>query len=112
MKDYLLLFRGGLDFSTASPGQMQEAMMKWKTWIEGLKKDGKYDGGNRLANNGTTIKGTKKQVSDGPFTESKEIVGGYISIKAADKEAAIEIAKDCPIFYYDGIVEVREVAKM
>lgn len=112
MKDYLLLFRGGLDFSTASPEQVQEAMMKWKTWIDELKKDGKYDGGNRLTKNGTTIKGTKKQVNDGPFTESKEIVGGYIGIKATDKEAAIGIAKDCPIFFYDGIVEVREVAKM
>jgi len=112
MKDYLLLFRGGLDFSTASPEELQQAMMKWKIWTEELIKKGTYSGGNRLTKNGTVLKGTKKQITDGPFTESKEIIGGYISIKAANKEEAVEIAKGCPIFHYDGIVEVREVAKM
>ncbi|MDP4261119.1 MAG: YciI family protein [Bacteroidota bacterium] len=112
MKDYLLLFRGGLDFSTATPEQLQQAMMKWRNWIAELTKDARYNGGNRLENNGTVIKGVKKQIFDGPHTESKEIVGGYISIKAGDKQEAIEIAKGCPIFNYDGIVEVREVAKM
>ena len=112
MKDYVLLFRGGLDFSTASPDQLQQAMAKWKAWIEELTKDGKYDGGNRLTKDGAVLNGSKKQISDGPFTESKEIVGGYIGIKASDKKEAIEIAKGCPIFNYDGIVEVREVAKM
>jgi hypothetical protein len=112
MKDYLLLFRGGLDFSKATPEEQQENMMKWKTWAEQLAKDGKYGGGSRLTSDGTVIKGSKKQISDGPFTESKEIIGGYISITASDKEEAVEMAKGCPIFHYDGIVEIREVIKM
>ena len=112
MKDYLLLFRGGLDFSTAAPEQVQQAMLKWKNWMEQLTKDGIYNGGNRLERNGAAVlKGNQKQLSDGPFTESKEVVGGYISIKAADKKGAIEIAKGCPIFNFDGIVEIREIAK-
>jgi hypothetical protein len=112
MKDYLLLFRGGLDFTTATPEQMQQAMMKWKNWIEELTKNDKYNGGERLARNGAVIKGSKKEISDGPYTESKEIVGGYVSIKSDDLQQAIEIARGCPIFNYDGNVEIREVAKM
>jgi hypothetical protein len=54
------------------------------------------------------ISGGKKVVTDGPFVEGKEIVGGYLMIKANDLPDAIEIAKNCPIFDYDGIVEVRE----
>lgn len=113
MKEFILLFRGGLDFATATPEQIQQAMMKWKTWVEQLTKDGRYNGGNRLARNeAAVLRGNQKLLSDGPFTESKEIVGGYVSIKANDKQDAIEIARDCPIFNYDGIVEIREVAKM
>ena len=110
MKDFLLLFRGGLDFATATPEQLQDAMMKWKTWMDELSKAGKYYGGQRLTRNGAILKGEKKQLIDGPYAESKEIVGGYMSIKANDLNEAIEIAKGCPIFNYNGITEVREVA--
>jgi hypothetical protein len=47
-----------------------------------------------------------------PYSESKEIVGGYIKIKADNLQQAIEISKGCPIFNFDGIVEIREVAKV
>jgi hypothetical protein len=113
MKDYLFLFRGGLDFSKASAEQLQQAMMNWKNWTEELSKKGIYGGGERLTrNDATVVKGKAKQVIDGPYTESKEIVGGYITIKADNLQQAIEISKDCPIFNFDGNVEIREVAKM
>jgi len=54
------------------------------------------------------LKGAK-QITDGPYAESKEIVGGYLGIKANDLDEAIEIAKGCPIFDYDGSTEVREI---
>ena len=112
MKDYLFLFRGGLDYTTASPEEVQQSMMKWKTWIEELGKMNIYNGGERLAQDRKCNKGNKKQIIDGPYSESKEIVGGYISIKADDLQKAIEISKGCPIFNYEGNVEIREVAKM
>ena len=111
MKDYLFLFRGGLNFATASAEELQQAMIKWKTWMDQLTKDGKYNGGDRLTRNGSVMKGKDRLIIDGPFSEGKEIVGGYISIKASDLSEALEIAKGCPIFNYDGIVEVREVVK-
>ena len=113
MKDYMFLFRGGLDFSKASPEQLQQAMANWKNWVEELKKEGIYNSGERLVRtDAAVVKGSTKQILDGPYTESKEIVGGYISIKAENLKKAIEISKDCPIFNYDGNVEIREVAKM
>jgi len=111
MKDYLFLFRGGLNFATAAAEELQQAMTKWKTWMDQLTKEGKYNGGDRLTRNGSVMKGKDRTIIDGPFSEGKEVVGGYISIKASDLSEALEIAKGCPIFNYDGIVEVREVAK-
>jgi hypothetical protein len=113
MKDYLFIFRGGLDFTKAPPEQLQQVIMNWKNWTEELSKKGIYNGGERLIrNNAAVVKGNSKQVIDGPFVESKEIIGGYISIKADNQQQAIEISKGCPIFNFDGIVEIREVAKM
>jgi hypothetical protein len=113
MKDYLFLFRGGLDFTTASPEQLQQALMNWKNWTEELSKKGIYGGGERLKrNDATVVKGKAKQVIDGPYNESKGVVGGYINIKADNLQQAIEISKGCPIFNFDGNVEIREVVKM
>ena len=113
MKDYLLLFRGGLDFTKALPEQVEQVIMKWKNWVDELTKKGIYSGGERLTRNeAAVVKGSAKQVSDGPYTESKEIVGGYISIKATNLQQAIEISKDRPILNFYGNIEIREVAKM
>jgi hypothetical protein len=113
MKDYLLLFRGGLDFTKASPEQLEQVMTNWRNWIDELSKKGIYGGGERLArNDAAVVRGNAKQVIDGPYVESKEIVGGYINIKADNLQQVIEISKGCPIFNFDGNIEIREVAKM
>lgn len=106
----MLLFRGGLDFAKASQDELQQAMQKWKVWTEELAQKGKYSGGHRLTRGGAVISGKKKLLIDGPYTEGKEIVGGFITIKALDLADAIETAKGCPIFDYGGLTEVREVA--
>ncbi|HTP58521.1 MAG TPA: YciI family protein [Spirochaetia bacterium] len=113
MKDYIFLFRGGLDFRTASPEQLQKAMQKWQLWMDRLAKDGKLSSsGNRLNGTGSVIRGNKKEVFEGPYVEGKEIVGGYMGVKAASLEEAIEIGKGCPIFDFGGSTEVREVVAM
>ncbi|PWT76567.1 MAG: hypothetical protein C5B59_06155 [Bacteroidetes bacterium] len=112
MKNYLFLFRGGLDFTKAPSEQVQQVILKWKNWVDELARKGIYNGGERLTRSeAAVIKGPAKLITDGPYTESKEIVGGYISIKASNLQEAIEIAKDSPIFNFDGNVEIREVAK-
>jgi len=113
MKDYMLLLRGGQNFATASQEEIAAAMQKWKTWIDGLAAEGAYTGGERLVQAaGSGLSGTARHITDGPFAEGKEVVGGFISIKAENGTQAAEIAKGCPIFDYDGTVEVREVARM
>lgn len=58
------------------------------------------------------VNGKKKLIIDGPFAEGKEVVGGNLIVKAADLDQATEISKDCPIFEYDGTVEVRPIQVM
>lgn len=115
MKEFLLLFRGGDEGMTAakqSPEKFQQHMMKWKSWMESLGKQGKFIAGQPLAAGGSVITGGRRVVTDGPFVEGKEIVGGYLMIKAADLQEAVALSKNCPIFEYEGIVEVREVQQL
>lgn len=115
MKEFMLLFRGG-DHARADAGQSPEGyqkhMGKWKSWMEALGKKERFIGGQPLAQAGSVISGEKKVVTDGPFIEGKEIVGGYLMIKAKDLRDAVELSKDCPIFEYGGTVEVRQVEQL
>jgi hypothetical protein len=112
MKEFLYLFRGGAPRPNQSPEDMQKHMQKWQTWIEQLGKQGKYKAGDPLEADGKVVRAPNKMVTDGPFAESKENVGGYLIVTAGDLAAATEIAKDCPIFENGGHVEVRPIAKM
>lgn len=58
------------------------------------------------------MKGSQKIVTDGPFAEAKDVVGGYTLIEACDLDQAVELSKGCPIFEAEGAVEVRPVMKM
>jgi hypothetical protein len=63
-----------------------------------------------LGAGGKLITGTKKVVTDGPYIEGKEIVGGYLICKAKNFDEAVEISRGCPILEFDnGVVEVREI---
>ena len=114
MKDYLLLFRGG-DGATLqkSPEKWQVHMQKWAAWMGDLGNQGKFVGAQPLTPTGKQVKGSKKVVTDGPFMEGKEMVGGYLICKAGTYDEAVDIAKGCPILEFDdGIVEVREIQEL
>ena len=108
----MFIFRGGGESQNFSPEEMQKHMQKWFSWIDKLKAKNIYIDGQPLIPSGKTVKGTKPVVTDGPFAESKEIVGGFFLIKANSIEEAAELAKDCPDLPFKGSVEVREVMKM
>jgi hypothetical protein len=113
MKEYLLLFRGGVDPSTKSPEEFQADMAKWTKWMGDLAQQGKLTGAQPLARTGKQVTGTKKLVTDGPFMEGKEMVGGYLMCKAATYDEAVAISKDCPILEFEnGSVEIRELQQM
>jgi hypothetical protein len=108
MKNYLFLFRGG-DMSSLSPEEMQKNMQEWGNWIKGLAEKGIFVAGEPLGKESKVITGTKKVVTDGPFAESKEMVGGYLIVKAANISEAANIAKDCPIHNVNGVTEIRDI---
>ncbi|HEU4384475.1 MAG TPA: YciI family protein [Anaeromyxobacteraceae bacterium] len=112
MASFMLIFRGG-DNRNDSPEQLQQHMQKWLGWFEGLTKAGAYKGqGAPLEAGGKVVRGARKVVSDGPFAESKDLVGGYAIVEAKDLDGAVEIARGCPIYERDGAVEVRPVQPM
>ena len=115
MQEYLYLFRGG-DARRAqqSPEAMQEHMGKWTEWMNGLGVSGHLIGGQPLQAEGKLVSGNGRAelVTDGPYAEGKEIVGGYLLIKAENIEEATELSKGCPIFEHNGTVEVRPIQSM
>jgi hypothetical protein len=110
MEKYMFIFIGG-DPSHLSAEAQQAHMQKWFAWVEKLQNEKRYVSGEALLPGGKTIKGSKKTVTDGPFAEGKEVVGGYFVVNAKDLNEATEMAKACPDYALDGIVEVREVVK-
>lgn len=113
MKEYLLLFRGGYDRIMQQPEQeFLSHMDKWKKWMNNLEKQKIFVAAQPLGRTGKQVIGRDKVVTDGPFVEGKEIVGGYLICKALSYDEAVVIAKGCPILEAGGIVEVREITEM
>ena len=110
MEKYMFIFLGG-DLSHLSPEAQQAHMQKWFDWVQKLEKEKRYVGGEALLPGGKTVTGPKKVVTDGPFAESKEVVAGYFVVLAKNLNEAVEMAKECPDYILNGIVEVREVMK-
>jgi hypothetical protein len=112
MKDFMFIFRNKTDRPQPTAEEMQNIMQLWMGWIDKLKQKNVYTAGEPLTHSGKVVKGNEATVIDGPFAESKEIVGGYFLIKANSFEEAAELAKDCPDLSHGGSVEVREIMKM
>src|SRR5690348_8975959 len=110
MAKFLFVYRGCSDAAAQiSPEEMQQNMKKWETWIgEGMQRGWMINPGDGLTGEGRLLR--SKVVTDGPFVESKEIVGGYSIVEAETIDAAAELAKGCPGLLYGGSVEVRRLA--
>jgi hypothetical protein len=102
--EYLLLSRGQWD-PQKSRSEIQSAIDSFYNWHEQLVADGKFKPGHRLAT-GTKLV-TQKGITDGPFAESKEIIGGYWFIVAGSLEEAASIASQNPCLKCGLSYEVR-----
>ncbi|MDP4261118.1 MAG: YciI family protein [Bacteroidota bacterium] len=111
MEKFMLIFHGGPPASS-SPEEMQARMGKWMAWIDKLAKKEQYVAGEPLLPGGKQITGKKKTVTDGPYTEGKEVVGGFFIIKAENMNEAVKICDDYPDYEKGGTVQVRQVMKM
>jgi hypothetical protein len=112
MNEFLLIFRNSAGANEAlSPEQLQNMMKPWQDWMGGLAAQNKLvSPGNRLMHDGKVVK--TNMVTDGPYVETKEAVGGYTIIKADSLEEATELSKNCPIIQVGGSVEVRMIVPM
>ena len=112
MSEFLYLYRGG--DSSGSPEEMQQTMQKWVAWMKELGDSGHLKAiGNPLEPSGKVVKGKQKSaVTDGPYAEAKDLVGGYTLVEAKDIDQAAELAWGCPIFEKGGFVEVRPIMLM
>ena len=114
MKDFLLVFR--TDFSKMpqpSPEQMQAMAKRWMDWFGSIAAQNKLtERGNRLVPGVGKVVKPDNVITDGPYMEIKEAIGGYAIVKANSVEEAADLAKGCPVLAYGGNVEVREVMVM
>lgn len=108
MKDFMFLIRGPGDIKL-TPEQSQVQMQKWHNWVAELTAKGHFTGGAPLGKEGKIMKGTKPVVTDGPFTESKELLGGYLMMKAESMQEATELASGFPDFDKACSLEIREI---
>ncbi len=107
---YLIIFRGTDWYQGLSPEQMQQVADNWMAWFNRLRDEGKCAGGNPLEREGKIVSGKNRVVSDGPFAESKETIGGYFLLTVGSMDEAVAIAQQCPGLPYGIRVEVRPIA--
>lgn len=109
----MFIIRGGDDVAAMkSPEEMQQHMQDWATWFGGMAEAGKFVGGQPLVREGKSLIDSGHRVIDRPLAEGKEIVGGYVIVKADTLDEATEMAKGCPGFEHDCTIEVREIMPM
>jgi len=114
MSEFVLLYRftpEGRRKAMGTPEKAQAAMKKWRAWFDEMTSKGQLKAvGQPLDDPGKVVR--KKTVTDGPYAETKDVVGGYSVIEARDLDHAAQIASGCPIIDGGGSVEVRPVRRM
>ena len=114
MKEFAFIFRRDITANEEqpSPEQLQGMMKLWQDWMGSIAAQNKLSSsGNRLGTKGKVVK-PGSIVTDGPYVEIKEAIGGFIIVKADSIDEAAELAKGCPILGIGGNVEVRDIIEM
>lgn len=111
MDEFMLIFRHQDGQKIASPEQIQVWMKQTMDWIGGIAAQNKFSGGNGLPFDDAKVVWPNNVVTNGPFGDIKETIGGYIIVKAESVEEAVEFAKGSPVLLGEGnTVEVRRIA--
>lgn len=108
----LMLLDNPSDYAGLSPEQMQGVVKEYNAWAGKMGKEGKLAGGEKLADEGgkvLTRGGSGLVLTDGPFAESKEVLGGYFILKAGSYDEAVEIARTCPHAKYGVATHIRQI---
>ncbi len=112
MKEFMMLFRH-IPNPEYQPSQedIEQEIKKWQDWIGSIAAQGKFKSTNQLGYTGKVVK-PGDVITDGPYAEVKEIIGGYIMVDAENEADAVEMAKGCPILDVGGHVEVRAIMEL
>jgi len=113
MAKYLLILRGDAtaDYSKFTPGDFEQILTEYSNWAGKLAQEGRLELGHKLTDQGGKVmhpQGAKVTVKDGPYVESKEVVGGIYLIKADSYDHAVKLCQGHPNFRF-GSIEVREI---
>jgi len=115
MNEFVLLFRineADQKAALGTPEQAQRSMELWLAWIRELELGGHLKSrGEPLERSGKVVRGPRANaiVTDGPYAETKDVIAGFLVIRARDEAEAVEISLRCPIVTGDGVVEIRPV---
>ena len=116
MSEFVYLYRmadAARQEAMGTPERAQQSMQRWMIWMRDLEAKGHLkDRGQPLERVGKIVRGPEPSVTDGPFIEAKDLVGGFSIVEAESIERATELAAGCPILAGGGTVEVRPVMKM
>ncbi len=113
MAEYvLLLHEDPTGFAELAPSEIEKVIAEYVGWRERLAAEGRLTGGTKLKDEGgrwLSQENGQVRVVDGPFSEAKEIIGGFFMIRATDYAEAVEISSTCPHIDYGGRIELRAV---
>ena len=112
MARYVFLFHDNVTAGATTEEEYRAILKDFGEWGRALGEEGRLLGGHKLMDEpGRTMqkKGGAVQVMDGPFAETKELIGGLVVVEAADYDDAVELARSCPQLKYGGRIEIREV---
>lgn len=111
MAQFLLLLYGDpTRWQAKSPTELQAVYGKYMAWGDKARQSGFLLGANKLADDaGKVVRGHKPVATDGPYSETKEVLGGYYLIEAASYEEAVKLSLDHPHLQFEGTIEVRRV---
>ncbi|HKY31404.1 MAG TPA: YciI family protein [Candidatus Polarisedimenticolia bacterium] len=111
MPRYLaILYDDPAQWASVAPEEMKRVIAKYEAWSEKTARAGRLLGGQKLTDAEGRImrrKGGTLRVTDGPYSESKEVIGGYFAVQADSYDEALKILADCPHLDYEGTIEVR-----
>jgi hypothetical protein len=116
MSQFIYLYRtsdAAQQESMGTPERAQQNMQRWMAWLKDLDAKGHLKNyGQPLERTGRVIRGKNKLITDGPYAEAKDLIGGFSIVEARDIDQAVELSRGCPGLDVGGLVEVRPVMSM
>lgn len=108
----LLLHESTTGMEGLGPDEIQQVIARYTAWADAMRAKGKLLGGEKLKDDAgrvMTKRAREVVVKNGPYAETREVIGGYFMLAAASYEEACELSRSCPHLELGGTIELREV---